>query len=80
MDKEMLELTETACLDVIFNSKYNVCDHLLILNWVQDHRPCKVYRSRSRYLTLNYCGRCSTIVGEGDRYCSQCGRELIWND
>ena len=78
MDLETMELTEAVCNEVIFESKYNVADHLLILNWCMDHRPCRVHSSTAGYLTLHYCGRCSTIVGEGDRYCSQCGRELVW--
>ena len=80
MDQNTMELAEKLCLDIVFNGRYRVTDALMILNWCQDHRSVKVYQQKNGFLTLNYCGRCSTIVGEGDRFCSQCGRGLRWND
>lgn len=80
MDRETMELMERTCLDLLFNHRWCANDILVLVNWVQDHRPVRVYRHKNNFLTLSYCGRCSTIVGEGDKFCSNCGRGLIWDD
>lgn len=72
------ELIEKVCMSILFDRKWYDADVITILNDAQDHRPCKVYTSRNGYMSLSYCGRCSTIVGEGDRFCSFCGRALRW--
>lgn len=56
----------------------DIGDALIILNWLDDHRPTYAFHRRTGFLTLSYCGRCGTIVGDGDKYCSQCGRGLLW--
>lgn len=78
MDKEHMGILEQLASGIVFRNKHNVCDALLLLNWVQDHKSIKVYKHRNNFVMLCYCGRCSTIVAEGDKYCSQCGRELRW--
>ena len=78
MNDEMNKLAADLASSIIFDGKRNVCDALILLNWCQDHKSTKVYTQKNRFVTLSYCGRCSTIVGDGDKYCSQCGRELRW--
>ena len=76
MDNEMMELLQEVMQNLIFHDRYNRSDCLAIFNWVSDHRSAPVYSHKNRFLTLSYCGRCGTIIQEGDRYCHQCGREL----
>lgn len=78
-DDDIIEMINQVTGDILFRRKYNDCDLLVLRNWAEDHRPCRVYRNKNRFVTLCYCGRCSTIVAEGDRYCSQCGRVLLWD-
>lgn len=78
MNDEMNKLAADLASGIIFDGKRNVCDALILYNWCIDHRSTKVYTHKSRFVSLSYCGRCSTIVGAGDKYCSQCGRELRW--
>ena len=78
MDQNTFSTAEELCKGLLFHRRYNDVDVLVLWSWLQDHRSVKVYRHRNGFLTLSYCGRCSTIVAEGDRYCSQCGRELRW--
>ena len=80
MNDEMISLARELAHGIVFEGKWNTCDALTLLNWCDDHRSVKVYKHKNGFLTLCYCGRCSTIIGEGDKYCSQCGRELRWND
>ena len=77
-DDDIVEMLRSVTSDILFHRKFNDCDLLLLLNWADDHRPCKVYSHQNRFVKLNYCGRCSNIVAEGDKYCSQCGRALKW--
>ena len=72
------ELIEKVCMSILFDRKWNDSDVVTILNDSQDHRPCKVYTHKNGFLSLSYCGRCSTIVSAGDRFCSYCGRALKW--
>lgn len=78
MPDEMNKLAHDLAQSIIFEGRWNVCDALLLLNWCDDHKSCKVYTHKNRFCTLHYCGRCSNIIGKGDKYCSQCGRELRW--
>lgn len=80
MNQTMLDKTEELCRRILFGRPYNHCEVLDVLNYCQDHQSVKVYRNTNGFLSLCYCGRCSTIVAEGDLYCNQCGRELRWND
>ena len=73
------ELIERVCTGILFHRRFNDSDVLTILNYVHDQQATQVHSHKNGFLTLSYCGRCSTIVGEGDRYCSYCGRELKWN-
>lgn len=79
MPDEMNKLARDFMEQVIFKHRVNESDALVLFNWFIDHHSTKVYRHKNGFLTLCYCGRCSTIVGEGDKYCSQCGRYLRWN-
>lgn len=79
MNTQNRELIEKVCADVLFNRRWYDSDVLTILNYVHDQQSTKVHSHKNGFLLLSYCGRCSTIVAEGDRYCSYCGRELIWN-
>lgn len=79
MNSQNRELIEKVCADVLFNRRWYDSDVLTILNYVHDQQATQVHSHKNGFLTLSYCGRCSTIVGEGDRYCSYCGRELKWN-
>ena len=76
MNESMNELIQSVMTDIIFRGRYQVPDCLAILNYCKDHQAVRMYKNKSRLLTLCYCGRCSTIVSEGDKYCNQCGREL----
>lgn len=76
MDQETMRTSEELCKGLLFHRRYNDVDVLVLWSWLHDNQPVKVYRHRNNLVTLSYCGRCSTIVGEGDRYCSQCGRSL----
>lgn len=78
MDNKTMLTSEQLCANLLFQRKYNDSDVLVLWSWLHDNHPVKVYRNRNGFVTLCYCGRCSTIVGEGDRYCSQCGRGLKW--
>ena len=79
MDREVYNIVNDKVHGIVFEERQpNICDALIILNWLDDHRPAYVHRNRNGFLTLSYCGRCGTIVGEGDKYCSQCGRGLVW--
>ena len=80
MNEEMNKLAQQLANSIKFDEPRNVCDALVLLNYCQDHRSCKVYTHKNRFCTLHYCGRCSNIIGAGDKYCSQCGRELRWDD
>lgn len=76
-DQEM-ELLIDMMHDIIFKDRYSKTDAVLLLNWAMDHQFVKVYTNQNRFVSLSYCGRCSTIVCKGDKFCSQCGRELRW--
>ena len=78
MDNRTMDILEDVSRAILFGRPYNHCDVLEILNWVQDHRPVSVYQNNNGFLCLCYCGRCSTIVAKGDKYCNQCGRALKW--
>ena len=80
MDNENMELMVDFLKRLVFDKRYDVSDALMLLNWARDHRSVPVYKHQNHFMLLSYCGRCSTIVGAGDRYCSQCGRELRGND
>ena len=73
-----MELMEDVCKEILFRRRYNDSDVLVVLNWLQDHHPVAVYQHTTGFLKLSYCGRCSTIVSDGDKYCNQCGRLLKW--
>ena len=79
MDTQNRELIEKVCADVLFNRRWYDSDVLTILNYVHDQQATMVHSHKNGFLTLSYCGRCSTIVADGDRYCSYCGRELKWD-
>lgn len=79
MEREVYNIMNDMVHGIIFEERVpNIADALIILNWLDDHRPTYAHRNQNGFLTLSYCGRCGTIVGEGDKYCSQCGRGLVW--
>ena len=78
MPDDMIVLAHDLSQSIIFGGKWNVSDALVLLNWCADHHSVKVYKNKTKFVTLCYCGRCSTVVGEGDRFCNQCGRALRW--
>lgn len=78
MDKVSFESARQLAQDVIFSGEPKIADAMILLNWLDDHRPVRVNRYKNGFLTLCYCGRCSRIVGEGDSFCNGCGRVLIW--
>lgn len=62
---------------VIFGERtVSVADALVLLNWLDDYKPVHMEQHKNGYLTLCYCGRCSTIVQKGDHYCNGCGRRF----
>ena len=78
MDRETFSTAKELCKGLLFHRSFNDSDVLVLYSWLLDNESVKVYRHRNSLVTLCYCGRCSTIVAEGDRYCNQCGRELRW--
>lgn len=78
MPDEMNKLARDFMEQVIFKHSFNESDALVLFNWFIDHHSTRVYQHRTKFVKLSYCGRCSTIVGDGDKYCSQCGRYLRW--
>ena len=76
MDNDTLELLHDVMMKIIFMDEYHKTDCLVLLNWAMDHKSAKVYQHNNGFLSLKYCGRCGTIIAEGDRFCHQCGREL----
>lgn len=78
MKQEQIELIEQVCMDWLFKRRCSDADVLTVLNTTRDHSSTRARSHKNGYLTLSYCGRCSTIVAEGDNFCSYCGRELKW--
>lgn len=76
-DQEM-EMMIDMMRGIIFHDRYNKTDAVMLLNWALAHKSAPVYINQNGFLSLCYCGRCSTIVCKGDKFCSQCGRELRW--
>lgn len=78
MDPVTYESALTLAQSIIFGERVpNVADALLLLNWLDDHKPAHVNQNKNGFLMLCYCGRCSTIVQKGDRFCNGCGRRLL---
>ena len=78
MKDQDMQLLVGMMRDIIFKDRYNKTDAVMLLNWALDHKSAPVYTNKNGFLSLSYCGRCSTIVCKGDQFCSQCGRELRW--
>ena len=75
MEEKILEQMISLCEGIVFRHRYYESDALILLNWCRDHQRAKVFQDRVGYMSLCSCGRCSNIVGKGDRFCSNCGRE-----
>ncbi len=78
MDKMTYDCSLNLAQDVIFGSGAKVCDALVLLNWLDSHKPCKPQRQVMFNQTVYYCMSCDWPVYKGDHFCSKCGRGLVW--
>lgn len=42
-------------------------------------KPMKAELEGGGHSWWNVCGDCHTIINEGDKFCRQCGRRIIWD-
>lgn len=78
MDQRAFDVAWSLADGIVMHNEYKITDAVELVCWLQDHKPVKVTKNNNGFLCLCYCGRCSTIVQMGDKYCNQCGRALIW--
>ena len=78
MDKMTYDCCLDLAQDVIFGDGGKVTDALVLLNWLDSHKPCKPIKSIMGKKTVYFCRSCDYVVYEGDHFCSKCGRGLEW--
>lgn len=78
MDKQTYDCSLDLAQDVIFGSAGKVSDALILLNWLDSHKPCKPIKSIIGKQTVYFCRSCDCQVYDGDHFCSKCGRGQEW--
>lgn len=77
MQQELRTAIHLSWKDDCTIDKGTAMELLDMLYWVEPCRPCEI---RSGYMSLYYCKNCSNIISKGDKYCSQCGKGVLWNE
>lgn len=78
MDKMTYDCSLDLAQDVIFGSGGKVSDALILLNWLDSHKPCNPIKDGIGKATVYFCRTCESQVYAGDNFCSKCGRGLEW--
>lgn len=78
MDKMTYDCSLDLAQDVIFGTDAKVSDALVLLNWLDSHKPCQPIKKVIGLQTVYFCRTCEWQVYSGDNFCSKCGRGLEW--
>ena len=78
MDKTTYECSLDLAQDVIFGSGGKDSDALVLLNWLDSHKPCHPIEDVIGMQKMFFCMTCEAPVYKGDHFCSKCGRGLEW--
>lgn len=91
-DREMV-LKALRCLSNPFdeerdcdNCSYDFCSCVLdvtadALELLKAQEPLNPFNPLSPHGGgIYFCGKCKSLVGTHDKFCSQCGREVKWDD
>lgn len=92
MDDRMMIIGGLKTIQSYFESKANMTignGKMLLLNWanvvrdagemLREKEPVKAVVSNTPGITWWYqCGYCNTSVNYRDKYCSHCGREIVF--
>lgn len=78
MDKMTYACSLDLAQDVVFGDGGKVSDALVLLNWLDSHKPTMPYKEVIGFQTFYFCRKCNNRVNDGDHFCSKCGRGLEW--